>query len=192
MCHCQALQSLVASRHVALATSTSSGKSLVYNSYTLHAIAQSAGQGKALFLFPTKSLAQVCGRMRFFLKFGVCRDYRGALLRSRTNIVPCHVSCPTEVRQLPSQPAPLLMGIRPCLNDLMSFGERQLFSPTRICCTSRCFPNMPDMLTCFPISRSKYIQSISVSFRDSLYIHIKYLFYLFFVFFLVISPLFRI
>ena len=64
----EAIDAVMAGRHVALSTSTASGKSLVYNAAVLSRLCESVDQGKregrviprptALYMFPTKALAQ--------------------------------------------------------------------------------------------------------------------------------------
>ena len=66
----RAIEHAVAGRHVVITTPTASGKTLCYNAPTLHAILQNPAS-RALYLFPTKALAQdqlaelheVCGRV---------------------------------------------------------------------------------------------------------------------------------
>src|SRR5918995_2786173 len=66
-----AVEHALAGRHVVITTPTASGKTLCYNAPTLHAILQDPAS-RALYLFPTKALAQdqlaelhdLCGHVR--------------------------------------------------------------------------------------------------------------------------------
>lgn len=53
----QAIEAALAGRHVVVVTATASGKTLCYNSPVLHTLLQDEG-ARALYLFPTKALAQ--------------------------------------------------------------------------------------------------------------------------------------
>lgn len=53
-----AIDAAAAGRHVALSTATSSGKSVVFNVSVIEAIVGTRPDAVALYLFPTKALAQ--------------------------------------------------------------------------------------------------------------------------------------
>ncbi|EFW98918.1 dead deah box DNA helicase [Grosmannia clavigera kw1407] len=54
----EALNGLQAGSHVVVATATSSGKSLIYQLPVVQALEETSGQARALYVFPTKALAQ--------------------------------------------------------------------------------------------------------------------------------------
>jgi DEAD/DEAH box helicase domain-containing protein len=54
----EAINAALAGQHIAIATATSSGKSVVYNVPVLRSVLEAPDAATALYLFPTKALAQ--------------------------------------------------------------------------------------------------------------------------------------